>query len=97
MIGSPFAIVDRGQGRVSLKRGEKMLTVDERGQVSLAPANGDERQVFQWIETLTGEITLMSLQTHRYLRVGEGALVADSPGPVPDGQDGTRFTIAGGQ
>ena len=54
----------------------------------------DPGQVFQWMETLTGEIVLMSLQTHRYLRVSPpaGALVADSPGPTPDGKDGTRFT-----
>jgi len=46
------------------------------------------------METLTGEIVLMSLQTHRYLRVSStaGSLTADSPGPTPDGQDGTRFT-----
>ena len=55
--------------------------------------------MFQWIETLTGEITLLSLKTHRYLRVDndKAALVADSPGPVPDGKDGTRFTWLAGQ
>lgn len=98
MINSPFLIVDRGLGRVSLKRGDKLLTVGERGQVDFAPASNDDGQVFQWIDTLTDEITFLSLKTHRYLRVDKekGALVADSPGPVPDGQDGTRFTLASG-
>lgn len=95
MIKSPLIVVDRGLGRVSLKRGDKMLTVGERGQVDFAKASEDDGQVFQWIETLTGEITFLSLKTHRYLRVDQGALVADSPGPVPDGNDGTRFTLAG--
>jgi hypothetical protein len=92
MIDAPFMIVDRGLGRVSLKRGDTLLTVRERGGVELAPAGDDDGQVFQWIETLTGEITLLSLETHRYLRVAKDGLVADSPGPVPDGKDGTRFT-----
>jgi hypothetical protein len=86
-------------GRVSLKRGGSTLTVREQGQVDLAPASDDDGQVFQWIETLTGELTLLSLKTHRYLRVDRdrAVLVADSPGPVPDGKDGTRFTVLVGQ
>jgi len=44
------------------------------------------------METLTGEIILMSLETNRYLRLdGSGTLHADSPGPLPDGKDGVRF------
>jgi xylan 1,4-beta-xylosidase len=93
MINSPLVVVDRGLGRVSLKRGNSVVTVSERGQVDLATTTDDEGQVFQWIETLTGEITLLSLKTHRYLRLdaGNNVLVADSPGPVPDGSDGARF------
>jgi hypothetical protein len=97
LINAPFTIVDRGLGRISLKRGDAVLTVRERGQVELAEATDDEGQVFQWIDTLTGEVTLLSLKTHRFLRVDKTALVADSPGPVPDGQDGTRFTSLVGQ
>jgi xylan 1,4-beta-xylosidase len=35
----------------------------------------------------------MSLTTHRYLRVdfGTNALLADSPGPEPNGPEGVRF------
>lgn len=61
---------------------------------SQSPESQNPSQAFQWMETPTGEIILMSLKTHRYLRVDQGAgwLVADSPGPTPDGKDGTRFT-----
>jgi hypothetical protein len=69
------------------------LTVKDGGQALFAAKSVGPRQVFQWMETLTGEIVLMSLQTNRYLRVAaaDGTLVADSPGPTPDGKDGTRF------
>jgi xylan 1,4-beta-xylosidase len=50
-------------------------------------------ETFQWIETLTGELTLMSLETDRCLRVdfAGGKLQGDSPGPEPDGPAGIRF------
>jgi len=93
LLSAPVRIVDRGLGRVSLERDGKRLTVQEGGQALFAAKNPGPRQVFQWMETLSGEIVLMSLQTNRYLRVtpSDGALVADSPGPTPDGRDGTRF------
>jgi hypothetical protein len=50
------------------------------------------------METPTGEVTLMSLATHRFLRIDpEGQVRADSPGPRPDGKDGIRwrFVAAG--
>jgi hypothetical protein len=36
---------------------------------------------------------LLSLVTHRYLRIdpATGTITADSPGPVPDGSDGVRL------
>jgi len=79
--------------RLSLERDGKRLTVQEGGQALFAAKNPGPRQVFQWMETLSGEIVLMSLQTNRYLRVtpSDGALVADIPGPTPDGRDRTRF------
>jgi hypothetical protein len=48
------------------------------------------------METLDGDVVLLSLRTHRYLRVDPAtrAVTADSPGPLPDGSDGTRFTWA---
>lgn len=50
-------------------------------------------QNFQWIETPTGELVLMSLATNRFLHIDPqtGDIRADSPGPMPDYSDGTRF------
>jgi hypothetical protein len=50
-------------------------------------------QDFQWIETPTGELVLMSLATNRFLRIDPrtGDVRADSPGPMPDDSDGARF------
>jgi xylan 1,4-beta-xylosidase len=77
-----FTVVDRGQGRVALRGNDGFLSV-----------GSDHAETFQWIETFTGELTLMSLTNHRYLRMdfSTGKLVADSPGPLPDGSDGVRF------
>lgn len=51
-------------------------------------------RTFQWIETPTGELALMALATNRFLRIDPATrtLRADSPGPLPDGSDGVRFT-----
>lgn len=44
------------------------------------------------METFDGELILMSLATNRYLGVyPDGRILADSPGPRPDGQDGVRL------
>jgi hypothetical protein len=95
-LSAPVRVVDRGLGRVSFERAGRVLTVQDDGRVSFAAQSpGPERpaQVWQWMETLSGEIVLMSLQTHRYLRVDSaGALSADNPGPAPNGKDGTRFS-----
>jgi len=50
-------------------------------------------QTFQWMETPTGELALMSLATNRFLRIDPqtGDIRADSPGPMPDDSDGARF------
>jgi beta-xylosidase len=90
---TPFTVVDMKLGRVALKSGGSHLTVDSDGGVSLSNARPGPGQSFQWIETPTGELTLMSLVTHRYLRIdpATGAVSADSPGPEPDGRDGVRF------
>jgi len=49
------------------------------------------------METLYGDLLLMSVTTHRYLRVeADGRLTSDSAGPEPDPADGTalRWRIA---
>jgi len=49
-------------------------------------------ETFQWIETLNGDLTLMSLATHRYLRVdfNTGAPMATVP-PRTQRTEGVRF------
>jgi hypothetical protein len=68
------------------------LSVGRDGAV--APRGGEpgEAETFQWMETLDGDLILMSLATKRYLRVDPaGRVLADSPGPRPDGNDGVRW------
>jgi hypothetical protein len=86
-------VVDRGLGRVGLKTDGGFVSVDVDRNVSLRTGAPRELEAFQWIETFAGEVTLMSLATHRYLRLNpaEGKVRADSPGPRPDGRDGVRF------
>jgi streptogramin lyase len=61
--------------------------------VTLVAGRSDGERDFQWIETPTGELVLMSLATNRFLRIDPqtGEIRADSPGPMPDDSDGTRF------
>lgn len=91
---TPFMVADMKLGRVALGSGGSYLTVDADGGVGLSSGKPGVRQSFQWSETPTGELVLMSLATHRYLRIdpATGAMSADSPGPEPDGRDGVRFT-----
>jgi len=91
---SPFTVVDMGLGRVALRAGEAYLAVAADGSAGLAPGPAGDAHGFQWIETPSGELVLMSLATHRFLRVdaATGAVRADSPGPQAGGGDGVRFT-----
>jgi xylan 1,4-beta-xylosidase len=68
--------------------------VGEDGAVTLAARQSGTGQDFQWIETPTGELVLMSLATNRFLRIDPQTRLigADSPGPMPDDSDGARFT-----
>jgi hypothetical protein len=93
--GAPagYTIEDMGLGRVALKSGGRYLTVGADASVNLAEGGAGEAQSFQWIETPYGELVLMSLVTHRFLRIdpATGVVKADSPGPQSDGKDGVRF------
>jgi hypothetical protein len=82
-----------GLGRVALRLGTRYLAVAADGAVSLDRTRPGTANSFQWIETPTGELVLMSLVTNRFLRIDPrtGKSVADSPGPLPDGSDGVRF------
>ena len=88
-----FAVTDRGLGRIALHSNAGFVSIDPSGAVSLRSGPPQQVETFQWIETFTGELTLMSLATNRYLRIDSehGRLLADSPGPRPDAKDGVRF------
>jgi hypothetical protein len=92
-VPTRFEIVDRKLGRVALRSGRLYVTVGQDGGVTLATGQSGTAQTFQWIETPTGELVLMSLATNRFLRIDPqtGDIRADSPGPMPDNSDGTRF------
>ena len=79
-----FEVKDMGLGRVALASGVRYLAVDKEGGVSLQAGEPGAAHSFQWMETPTGELVLMSLANNRYLRIDPqtGKVVADSPGPV---------------
>jgi len=100
---SRFTVVDRGLGRVALGAGDRFLSVtpliDGTSTVSLRAVTPGDGETFQWMETLYGDLMLMSLATNRYLRLEvDGTLSSDSRGAEPDPNDGTalRWRIAGG-
>jgi xylan 1,4-beta-xylosidase len=91
--GAPFEVIDRGLGRVALRGAGGFLSAAADGQLVLRSGAPGDAQTFQWIETLTGELTLLSLSTHRYVRLDRDVdrLAADSPGPHPNERDGVRW------
>jgi beta-xylosidase len=90
---SVFTAVDRGLGRIALKSKEGYVSVDQQGKVMRRSGPPTQAETFQWMETFDGDLILMSLATNRYLRINpaDNQILADSPGPRPDGQDGVRF------
>ena len=92
-VPTTFKVKDMGLGRVALASGASYLAVDKEGGVSLRPGKPGAAHSFQWIETPTGELVLMSIANNRFLRIDPrtGVVIADSPGPLPDGSDGVRF------
>ncbi|WP_084646254.1 family 43 glycosylhydrolase [Devosia insulae] len=91
----PFMVEPVGLGRVALRHAGGLVSVTAGGVVTVGGITGAATH-WQWMETPTGEVTLMSLTTHRFLRIApDGTVRADSPGPTPDGKDGTRFRFAG--
>ena len=93
---SRFEVVDRGLGRVALRSGARFVSVDTAGagsQVVVKAGEPSAAETFQWIETPHGDLVLLSLATHRYLRIdpGGGAVSADQPGPAPDRADGVTL------
>jgi hypothetical protein len=88
-----FEVIDMKLGRAALKSEHGFLAILEDGQAELSRRPAGESATFQWIETPTGELVLMSLRTHRFLRIDPMTrlIEADSPTPLPDNSDGARF------
>jgi xylan 1,4-beta-xylosidase len=91
-----FTVVDRGLGRVALSAGTGFLSVtpltDSTSSITLRPGQPGNGETFQWIETFYGEVALMNLTTHRYLRLEpDGRVTSDSPGLEADPNDGTAL------
>ena len=91
-----FTVVDRKLGRVALRSGASYISVsrasDSTGIVRLRVGTPGESETFQWMETLYGDVVLMSLATNRYLFIEtDGRVTASSRGPEPDPTDGTAL------
>ncbi|HEY9229329.1 MAG TPA: hypothetical protein VIP11_21960, partial [Gemmatimonadaceae bacterium] len=91
-----FTVVDRELGRVALRTGESYVSVsrtsDSTSTVRLRVGPPGESETFQWMETMYGDIVLMSLATNRYLFLdADGRVTASSRGPEPDPTDGTAL------
>ncbi|HKP14507.1 MAG TPA: glycoside hydrolase 43 family protein [Gemmatimonadaceae bacterium] len=91
-----FTVVDRGLGRIGLRAGNRYLSVtptsDSTSTLALRAGAPTDAETFQWMETLYGDLMLMSLATHRYLRVEpDGRVSSDSRGAEPDPNDGTAL------
>ncbi len=88
-----FKIVDRGLGRVALQADDKFVSIGsgDGGPAHLKSGAPGEAETFQWTENVYGDVNLLSLTTHRHLRVepSTASAFADSPGPKPNRKDGT--------
>jgi beta-xylosidase len=96
---SRFRVVDRGKGRVALRASDgRFVSVEPDGRVALRGGDPADAETFQWVETMRGDLALLSLATHRYLRLDaeSGAVTADHPGPRRGKPDGSRFVLDAG-
>ena len=95
-LAARFSVVDRGLGRIALQSEKGFVSVaSNTGAVTLKTGKPADTETFQWIETPYGDLTLLSLVTHRYLQVapGTGKVSAENPGPQPGGKDGSCFRL----
>lgn len=88
-----FTIEDQGLGRVSLRSGKQYVSVKNETKVTFTTGRVTSNETFQWMETLTGELILMSLHTQKFLRIdpATGKIFANGPGAISDNSDGVRF------
>ncbi|MCB0668723.1 MAG: glycoside hydrolase 43 family protein [Saprospiraceae bacterium] len=97
---SEFKVLDRGLGRIALQSVASGGYVTVRGnggmaEVRIEKTDQGDASVFQWIEMINGDLMLMSLYNHRYLKVDPRAgslCAADARGARPDHQAGACFT-----
>jgi hypothetical protein len=88
-----FGVADCGYGRVALQGAGGLVSVVAPGGSARMVASAStptDAEMFQWTETPYGDLVLLSLVTHRHLRVDlqTGAVAADWPGPLPSRNDG---------
>ena len=96
-----FRIVDCGLGRVALFNeayqaflGSTTLGLSGDVRIRRGLATPGESEMFQWIDQLRGDLTLLSLATHRYIKSAPedvGPVSAHHPGPCPTRRDGSCF------
>jgi xylan 1,4-beta-xylosidase len=88
-----LVVVDMSLGRVALKSHKQFLSIDAQGEASFTGSKPGDSESFQWIETPTGELVLLSLTSHRFLRIDPQSRKVDatSAGPRPDRSDGVSF------
>ena len=91
-----FKILDLGQGRVALETAQGFVSVpsfEGNAPLTLKRGKPTEAETFQWIETPQGEITLLSLLSHRYLHLSpeSGQVLADHLGPQRNQSNGPRL------
>ena len=80
-------------GRVTLKDTEGFWSINSDHRLVHAEKADSAAEHFQWMETVTGDLLLMSLTTNRFLLPNaDGSVVADAAGPLPDNSDGTAMT-----
>ncbi|MCB0688372.1 MAG: glycoside hydrolase 43 family protein [Saprospiraceae bacterium] len=96
---SSFMVLDRKEGRVALRSVATGGFVSVKGNAGLAEVRLEaedqgEASTFQWIEMVNGDVMLLSLYNHRYMRVDPRArslCSADARGAQPDHKGGACF------
>ena len=86
-------VIALGQGRVALRDDAGLWSVKQDGAIgrSMIEVAG-VAESFQWMETVRGDLLLMSLLTNRFVcRHADSAVAADSAGATPDNSGGERL------
>jgi hypothetical protein len=91
-----FSVIDCGLGRIALQSAGGFVSViapDGSAPIVVRASAPTDAETFQWTETPYGDLMLLSLATHRHLRVDlhNGTVSADQPGAMPERNDGACF------